>query len=63
MKFKDFRATYRTMQHARIRAVEIKRSLGTRSAAGYLRNQGISLEGAVAILAINKAMQTNVRSN
>lgn len=42
------------MQLIRIRALEIKRSLGTRAAAGYLRNRGVSLEGAVAILAINR---------
>jgi len=40
------------MQAIRIRALEIQRSLGTRVAAGYLKNRGISLEGAVAILAI-----------
>lgn len=43
-----------TMQLWRIRAIEIKRTLGTRSAAGYLRNRGLSLEGAVAILAISR---------
>ena len=42
------------MQLLRIRAGEIQRTLGTRAAAGYLRNQGLSLEGAVAILAINR---------
>jgi hypothetical protein len=40
------------MQIIRLRAEEIRRTLGTRAAAGYLRNQGITLEGAVAILAI-----------
>jgi hypothetical protein len=35
----------------RIRALEIQRSLGTKTAAAYLRNQGWSLEGAVAYLA------------
>ena len=43
-----------TMQTLRIRALEIKRSLGTKVAAGYLRNRGVSLEGSVAILAINR---------
>lgn len=42
------------MQTMRIRAIEIKRTLGTKVAAGYLRNRGVSLEGAVAILAINR---------
>jgi hypothetical protein len=41
-----------TMQLQRIRALEIQHSLGTKVAAAYLRNQGISLEGAIAILAI-----------
>ena len=39
------------MQAIRIRALEIKRSLGTRVAAGYLRNRGVSLESALVILA------------
>lgn len=42
----------KTMQLVRIRALEIQRSLGTKTAAAYLRNRGISLPGAVAILAI-----------
>lgn len=41
-----------TMQLIRIRALELKRTFGTRVAAGYLRNRGISLEGAVAILCL-----------
>jgi hypothetical protein len=41
------------MQVLRIRALEIQRSLGTRVAAGYLKNRGLSLEGAVDILAIH----------
>jgi len=32
------------------RAITIKRTLGTRRAAGYLRNTGWSLEGALYIL-------------
>ena len=32
------------------KAQSIKRTLGVRSAAGYLRNRGISLEGALAVL-------------
>lgn len=28
----------------------IKRILGLRAAAGYLRNQGVSLEGALSVL-------------
>ena len=43
-----------TMQLIRIRALELKRTLGTRVAAGYLRNRGISMEGAVAILALTR---------
>ena len=50
MKFKDFRSTYRTMQYVRYRAILLKETLGHRAAAGYLRNQGISLEGARAML-------------
>lgn len=34
------------------RARCIQESLGTRAAAGYLRNNGWSLEGAVAVLCI-----------
>jgi hypothetical protein len=36
----------------KIKAWAIQRSLGTRVAAGYLRNRGWSLEGAVAVLCI-----------
>lgn len=32
------------------RATQLQRSLGTRSAAGYLRNRGVTLEQALAIL-------------
>ena len=32
------------------RALDIKRTLGVRTAAGYLRNRGVSLEQALAIL-------------
>lgn len=35
----------------RSRALLLKRTLGVRTAAGYLRNRGVSLEGAVSILA------------
>lgn len=42
------------MQLIRIRALELKRTLGTRVAAGYLRNRGVSLEGAIAMLAITR---------
>jgi len=33
------------------RAVRINRSLGTRTAAGFLRNRGVSLEAALYLLA------------
>lgn len=36
--------------HAR-RALILKRTLGTRVAAGFLRNRGVALEEAVRILA------------
>lgn len=36
------------------RARAIKRTLGTYVAARYLAKRGISLEGALAILAVNK---------
>lgn len=36
-------------QHA-FRALEMKRTLGVRRAAGYLRNQGVSLTEALDIL-------------
>ena len=42
---------FTTMQYLRYRAATIKRTLGVRVAAAYLRNCGVSLEGAVAILA------------
>lgn len=34
-----------------VRAIMIQRSLGTRTAAGFLRNRHVSLEEALAILA------------
>jgi len=39
-----------------MKARHIKRSIGTRAAAGYLRNKGRSLEGAVAVLAIKRGV-------
>lgn len=33
------------------KALHIKRTLGTRYAAGFLRNEGVTCEAAVAILA------------
>jgi hypothetical protein len=47
------RATELTSPRAyhRARAIIIARSLGTRAAAGYLRNLGYRLEFALAILA------------
>lgn len=41
---------YHTMQALRYRAILIQKSLGTQVAAGFLRNRGMSLEGAVALL-------------
>lgn len=32
------------------RAINIQRTLGTRRAAGYLRNRGVTLDDALAIL-------------
>jgi len=37
------------------RALILKRTLGTRVAAGFLRNRGVSLDEAVAILAKREA--------
>jgi hypothetical protein len=34
------------------RALEIYRSLGTRRAAGFLRNRGVPVEAAVRLLAV-----------
>ena len=34
-----------------VRALAIKRTLGVRTAAGYLRNRGVHVELAVALLA------------
>ena len=39
-----------TMQALRYRALYIQSTLGTRCAAGFLRNRGMSCEGAVALL-------------
>ena len=39
------------MSNRIIRALNIQRSLGTRVAAGYLRNQGVSLTVALWVLA------------
>lgn len=33
------------------KALHLKRNLGTRTAAGFLRNQGVDVESAVGILA------------
>ena len=33
------------------RALDIRRTLGVRTAAGYLRNRGVSLEAALLLLA------------
>ena len=38
------------MKHLIERALEIKRTLGLKRAAGYLRNRGISAEAAVYFL-------------
>jgi len=43
-----------SMQILRYRAAHIQRTLGTRAAAGYLRNNGLTCWGAVAILAIKR---------
>jgi hypothetical protein len=43
--------SYRNRLAERIHALTIKATLGTRRAAGYLRNRGWSLEGSVAFLA------------
>lgn len=40
-----------TLEALRTRAKNIQRSLGTRVAAGYLRNRGVGLHAAVHILA------------
>lgn len=36
------------------RALNIQKTLGTRKAAGYLRNRGVPLEEALLILAIKR---------
>ncbi len=41
---------YQKKLQERTTALGLKRSLGTRCAAAYLRNRGWSLEGAVAFL-------------
>ena len=38
------------MDEIEFRALEIRRTLGVRCAAGYLRNQGVCLDAALAIL-------------
>lgn len=40
----------KSTKHERFTALSIRKSLGVRKAAGYLRNRGWSLEGAVAFL-------------
>ena len=45
----------RTLTTLGARALNIKKSLGTRAAAGYLRNRGVSLNVALHILARRKA--------
>lgn len=37
-------------QATQFRALEIQRSLGTRRAAGYLRNRGVTIEAALRLL-------------
>jgi len=41
----------RTLTTLGVRALSIKKSLGTRVAAGYLRNRGVSMSAARHILA------------
>lgn len=41
----------RTLTTLSVRALNIKKSLGTRVAAGFLRNKGVSLNVALRILA------------
>lgn len=41
----------RTLTTLSVRALNIKKSLGTRVAAGFLRNRGVSLNVALRILA------------
>ena len=41
----------RTLTTLRTRALQIKKSLGTRAAAGFLRNRCVSLNVALHILA------------
>ena len=41
----------RTLTTLGVRALNIKKSLGTHVAAGYLRNRGVSLNVALGILA------------
>lgn len=40
-----------SIQQKVIKSLDMKATFGTRRAAGYLRNQGFSVEQAVAILA------------
>ena len=44
----------RTLTTLSVRALNIKKSLGTRVAAGFLRNRGVSLNVALCILARRK---------
>jgi hypothetical protein len=45
----------RTLTTLGVRALQIKKSLGTRVAAGYLRNRGVGLNAARHILARTSA--------
>ena len=45
----------RTLTQLIVRARNIKKSLGTRVAAGFLRNRGVSLNVALCILARREA--------
>ncbi len=45
----------RTLTTFIVRARNIKKSLGTRAAAGFLRNRGVSLNVALRILARREA--------
>ena len=45
----------RTLTTLGVRALNIKKSLGTRVAAGFLRNRGVSLNVALRILARREA--------
>ena len=45
----------RTLTTLSVRALNIKKSLGTRAAAGFLRNRGVSLNVALHILVRREA--------